>query len=168
MLETRLKQDESVLVIYLDARVLGSTSRFTDPATALSHRCICLFRDILGEIFNPLHSWVINNPPTDSTKVLQRLDELGRALTQPVQKYSKGKVEVRSLGKTSSGASAGLSITPSEAGFELGASNDQSEEKEAKTSRDFVEEDKIVFPVFNLMKEIIELCGIRLYLLVDE
>src|ERR1700753_4301143 len=42
------------IALYIDARTLGSTSQFSDGTIPLSARCLALFRDILGEIYNAL------------------------------------------------------------------------------------------------------------------
>src|ERR1017187_5085533 len=57
VLESELRGRSGTAVIYIDARTLGSTSQLGDTSSPLSIRCMALFRDILGEVYNGLAFW---------------------------------------------------------------------------------------------------------------
>jgi len=50
VLASDLKKNTAQIGLYIDARMLGSTSQFSDPTVPLPARCLALFRDVLGEL----------------------------------------------------------------------------------------------------------------------
>ena len=83
VLESELRARPRNAVIYIDARTLGSTSQFSDTSIPLTTRCTALFRDILGEVYNGLLSFIVESAPDGAEKALEELDAFGRATTEP-------------------------------------------------------------------------------------
>src|SRR5262245_43043602 len=57
-----LRSDPRNTVAFVDARTLGSTAQFTDETVSLKTRCISLFRDILGQVYNALLEHIVEHP----------------------------------------------------------------------------------------------------------
>jgi Cdc6-like AAA superfamily ATPase len=51
VLDAQLREDENNVVVYIDARTLGSTAQYSDSSVPLRQRCLALFRDVLLELY---------------------------------------------------------------------------------------------------------------------
>ncbi len=71
VLESELRARPRIAVILIDARTLGSTSQFSDTSIPLTNRCTALFRDILGEVYNGLLSFIVESAPDGAEKALE-------------------------------------------------------------------------------------------------
>jgi ABC-type Na+ transport system ATPase subunit NatA len=91
VLESELRKRSGTAVIYIDARTLGSTSQFGDSSSPISTRCMALFRDILGEVYNGLLAFIVDSAPAGAEKALEELDGFGRASTEPFTAVSPGQ-----------------------------------------------------------------------------
>lgn len=170
VLETNLTKDPNNAVLYLDARVLGSTAQFSDPRAQLSHRCICLFRDMLGEIYNTLERQMIANPPEDSQEVFEELERLNTLVSEPIMSFGKGEFETRKLDKVGDSSSAGISADLHDGlGLKFELTSESTKESENKISRQFAGEDKIIFPaIFAHLRTLMTKGHFRFFLLIDE
>lgn len=167
--ESELRDRARTAVVYIDARTLGSTSQFSDPTIPLSTRCTALFRDILGEIYNALLSFIIESNPPGAESALEELDALGRATTEPYSAVKAESVEQKRSNKN--GNKTGVDAKVTTKGISLGIStvSDVSSEAETTTGYTVEQSDKIVFPaISSSMKQINNLCGSVVYLLIDE
>jgi hypothetical protein len=170
VLASELRNNLSNIVLYVDARTLGSTSQFTDISIPMRGRCIALFRDILGEIYNTLLDHIVNVPPSRADFVLDQLSDLGRLATDAVVTYSANTVTAKSADKTVDKAGFSISAT---ARPELSLSSSNASERQLETeqlaSYSARIEDKVIFPALNsLLKIILHECGCQLFLLIDE
>src|SRR5882672_6921501 len=59
VLGSRIEQSPTNAVVYIDARILGSTAQFSDTSLSLRDRCLSLFRDVLGEIHSALLEHIV-------------------------------------------------------------------------------------------------------------
>lgn len=163
---------ESNVVVYIDARTLGSTSQFTDTSVPLPTRCTALFRDILAEIHDKLLEHIINLGGTEAEASLIDLDALGRVVTERFTTKVADTSAARILEKRSdeTAASGLLSLgTSPQARFELHGTNQRATEEERSVSYTMIAEDKIVFPaVASHLKSILTRLECQLYVLVDE
>ena len=78
VLESRLREDKSRTVVYIDCRTLGSTAQFSDGEMPISRRCLSLFRDILLCIYHELLEHIIELPSSFANEALREADELSR------------------------------------------------------------------------------------------
>jgi len=101
VLASELKENPKTPALYVDARTLGSTSQFSDATVPLSARCLALFRDVLGEIYNALLDHIVNVAPPDTERLLDTLSELGSLVTDPVMTLSAEAMTSRALIKSS-------------------------------------------------------------------
>jgi hypothetical protein len=169
VLEAELRGRPRVAVIYIDARTLGSTGQFGDSSIPLPARCTALFRDILGEVYNGLLSFIVDSAPEGAEKALEELDALGRASTEPFSSVSPQSIEEkrseRDLNK--SGFRAGLD--KGSMAVEAHADGETSSESQTATNFRVESTDKIVFPaISSTIKQINTVCGSVLFLLIDE
>ena len=98
---SELKRAPTTAVLYIDARTLGSTSQFTDATVPLPARCLALFRDILGEMYNVLLDHIVNIAPAKADELLDSLNELSSLITDPVLNYSADAMIIRSAARGS-------------------------------------------------------------------
>src|ERR1043165_572422 len=170
VLASQLIRDPSNAVLYLDARTLGSTSQFSDPSVPLKHRCLALFRDILGEIYNVLRDHIIAHPSNSSGAALEALEHLGRVMTEPVSQVTVAEITSRRLDEDSRQNLIGLSFG-SHTGPSLTAKTEdgQASEEEKTTSYRAEHQDKVIFPALHsLLQEVLKHAGARLHILIDE
>lgn len=170
VLESKLREEQNNIVVYIDARVLGSTSQFTDSRISIKQRCISLFRDMLGEIFNALQNHVINAPSESAEKALSALNDLDSVITNPVTTYQKGTIQSRNLRRTSDTFSAELSVSAKDGpAFKSGLGADEGVESESVRNLQMTEEDKIVIPVMSTyFRDVLKHANAQLYILLDE
>ena len=60
VLEAKL-ESSSTVVVYIDARTLGSNLMFTDTDRPLHSRCLGLFKDVIGVVHNRVFEWLVSN-----------------------------------------------------------------------------------------------------------
>ncbi len=164
------KSPSNDIALYVDARMLGSTSQFSDSSIPLSARCLALFRDFLGEIYNALLDRIVSVNPENSNQLLDSLNGLGALLTEPISTYLPETQIVREAVKNEEKSGYSLSSGANSA-FEanVGSQSQKNRENESTTSYSVRSEDKVVFPALSSsLKEILQGCGSKLYLLVDE
>ena len=62
VLGARLEANPSTVVVYVDARTLGSSLMFTDSERPLHARCLGLFKDVIALVHNKVLDRLVNNP----------------------------------------------------------------------------------------------------------
>jgi hypothetical protein len=167
---SELSQTKGNAVLYVDARTLGSTSQFADPNIPLAARCVALFRDILGEVYNCILDHIVNNGPPSANIALDRLTDLSSVITDPVLSYSARSITARAARKITEKGGAELAIgVPAAASIKAASGSDSTAEDEQTTSYVVAAEDKVIFPALNsLLSQILQLTDSRLILLIDE
>jgi len=172
VLQSQLDEEEKTETVYIDSRTLGSTAQFSDPSVPIRKRCLALFRDILGPIYNALLEYIVENPTDDAEKALEAADRLQSSIIEPVKLYKEDSVKTTESKSESNDTSAGISFSgpsPSSAGLTANyMSADQSSREVQKTYR-VESEDKVVFPsVHSFLSESLSLADVNLYILLDE
>jgi hypothetical protein len=157
------------LVVYIDARTLGSTAQFSDSSVPLSTRCTALFRDFLAEIHNALLDHIVTVAPARADAALDQLNEFGKVATEPFTTVLAETGADRVLQKRTekSSVDASLAVAPRPYA-RTGASNITEQATEAESSAGYTvqREDKIVFPaVTTLLRSVLALCDSQLVVL---
>ena len=169
VLASKLNNDPANVIVYIDARTLGSTSQFTDSEVPLKIRCLSLFQDILGEICNKFMEHIINTPSSEANQALNKLDDLMKISTEPMKKFTNELITTRSLDKKNDKGSINCGIENVAPNISGNLSNESSTENEVTTSYRVSQEEKVIFPqLHHLLKEILDKSESTLYLLIDE
>lgn len=170
VLASELRQAPRNAVLYIDARTLGSTSQFSDATVPIASRCLALFRDVLGEIYNTLLDHIVNTAPAEADMLLDSLNELVSLITDTVMTYSAEAMTARALAKESArsdseiGADGKVGLRAS-----ISTSSELLREQEKTTEYKITEQDKIIFPALSSnIAKILRGYGAALYLLIDE
>lgn len=164
------KNSRNDVTLYVDARTLGSTSQFSDSSIPLPARCLALFRDFLGEIYNALLDRIVSVSPANSNLLLDLLNRLSELITEPVSTYLPQAQTVREAVKDHDASALSLNLGGQLAlAATLEFQNQQNRENETTTSFAVRSEDKVIFPALSSsLKTILQGCGSQMYLLVDE
>jgi hypothetical protein len=168
VLSSQLKENNHSLVVYIDARTLGSTSQFSDDTIPLSTRCLALFRDIMTPIYNSLLERIIEEPPPKAIEALEVADRLIAAITAPYKTYTEKEISKAST-SMSHQALEGTATISQKAGVDIKASIGAAQKTEAKTVYDVSSQDKVIFPALHeALQKTLDLAETDLYLLIDE
>lgn len=170
VLASELNEGPFNVVLYLDARTLGSTAQFSDSNVPLNQRCLSLFRDILVEIYNRLLDHVVRSDSDSVEIALESLDQLGRVMTEPVSSYAVDGITSRMLDRSSEQHSGGLSLdTKSGVSLTHGIEEEESLERETTTSYRVAADDKVIFPaLYSQLQDVLKRSKTTLYILLDE
>lgn len=170
VLASHLLENSSNAIVYIDARTLGSTSQFSDQAVPMKQRCLSLFRDVLGEVYNGLLDFIVNEQEDNANAALEALNELGKVMTEPVSSYAVETVTSRKLDKASTASSVDLSLGSSEGvGVALAHNTGNSLEEEQTTAYRVAQQDKVIFPALHsLLKDVLKQAKATLFILLDE
>ncbi len=87
VLSSQLREEKKNTVVYIDARTLGSTSQFSDPNVPIPQRCLALFRDLLGVIYNSLLEHIVEKPSAKAEQALAVADRLASTIIEPFKTY---------------------------------------------------------------------------------
>lgn len=158
------------IALYIDARTLGSTSQFSDTTIPLPARCLALFRDVLGEIYNALLESIVRANPDNSNQLLDLLNDLSMLITEPITTYSPETHTVREATKDEEKAGLRVGSGP-KVGLEvvIDSEGQRSNENEKTTSYAVRSEDKVIFPALSSsLRKILQGCTSKMYVLVDE
>lgn len=168
VLGQELRKIDRNTVVYIDARNLGSTSQFTDDSISLKVRCISLFRDILGNLYNALLEHIIERPNNRAKQALEELDRLGSLLTDAVTQEAGAEITSRQKDTGSRVTDAKVAIS-SNTGASLERTYTSGTETELTVSKKITSEDKVVFPALtSTLSSLLEKADTALYILIDE
>jgi len=177
VLESQLvKENAHNIVAYIDARTLGSTAQFTDLSVSIGERCLALFQDVLGEIYNALIQHIIECPSERAEQALVAADELRKSFLEPTKKYREESLTTSSAEEAkvskSHGASMSLSADPSPkvaATVSSGGTNEAHSTETVTTSTSVETEEKIIFPALHTwLSSVLDLANSYLYVFFDE
>lgn len=169
VLASDLKKNTAEIGIYIDARMLGSTSQFSDPTVPLPARCLALFRDVLGEIYNALLDHIVNQAPSNANALLDYLNDMSTLVTEPVTTYSPETMTVREATKDLDKTSLQIAAEKDRVKLSVGSDVEQSRDNEKTTSFTVRREDKVIFPALSsTLKKVLDGCASKMYLLIDE
>lgn len=167
MLELNLSKNNKNALIYIDARVLGSTTQFSDTSISLRQRCTVLFRDILAEINNGLLEYIANNASAE--KAFEELNIFSEVITESIKNYEIEKVVNMQSQKQDSVSSLDAVIKTKNLGFETKLTSGKEEKTEKTTTYNVKTEDKIIFPdLKNNLDKVLKKANTTLYILLDE
>lgn len=161
---------EGYVVVYIDARTLGSTSQFSDNLVSIKRRCLSLFRDILNPIYNTLLEAIIENPSSNAEKALKEADLLLKSITQPVTIYEEKSLTTAINQETQNTQQANMQAKLSE-GVNCGIEHNHSNNLKVSqsTSYEISTEDKVVFPqLHQFLHNTLQFAELKLAVLLDE
>jgi hypothetical protein len=170
VLGTNLRHDHSKFVIYIDARVLGSTTQFSDPNSPMPVRCLALFRDILGELYNGLLEMVASLPPERSDRAFVLLSDLATIGTDSAHSWVPERRTLTDEQERARAEMAGVSIGGSGTPTAKASVDRRDAHKSGRSQTEVAEAiDRIYFPdVHGVLKSLLEAAGVHLYILLDE
>lgn len=173
VLETEFLKDESLTVVYIDCRTLGSTSQFSDASLPTGRRCLALFRDFLLAIHHSLLEHIVEEPNDDATRAFEAADQLATLITEPLTTLKASRVEIEaeriSASERRLTADAGISSRDIHASVGAAASQDAGTKDSRNTEYLVESEDKIVFPELHRnLGAVLDLAKTNLVVLVDE
>ena len=164
-------EDNGSVVVYLDARTLGSSSQFMDPNEPMHVRCFSLFRDIIQALQNELLEHVVEHPTDTQEQAIDALNQLGESIRLHFKRQEEHiKQETAEAAKRAGQAGAKATLTQSP-GLELTGSASTERSEQIREERSFrIESDaKIVFPeVHAALTRALRFAKTRLYVLLDE
>lgn len=173
VLETQFLDDESLTVVYIDCRTLGSTTQFCDTSLPMGRRCLALFRDFLLAIHHSLLEHIVEVPNDNATHAFEAADQLAILITEPLTTLKANRMEVEAERTSTFGRNAKVTTGISSSGANASIAAEGSEGEGAKDSRNteyLVEsEHKIIFPELHRhLGRVLTLANTNLVVLVDE
>ena len=170
MLQSVLTADKETMPIFIDTRVLGSTSQYSDLTISLKQRSLFLFKDILNEIYSALLSSIIEDPPEDSDQALEDLDAFLSAFSERIEDVARYSITTTKEGVE--GSHTDFGVTGSLKGglsFEAKATGSTKAREEITKHYDVDVAEKIVFPKLSqCLSHVLDSSQLRLVLLIDE
>jgi hypothetical protein len=155
---------------YIDTRVMGSSSQYSDISLPIQQRALALFRDILSEIHSGILEFIIDRGPGDANAALEAVDQLAASFMGPIETARLTTVVARRgnsherRGRQT--ASLGL---PTKLSSELEDSYLSSRSDQAEAQYSVMSEEKVVFPaIAKQLSTVLSLANSRLLLLFDE
>jgi hypothetical protein len=171
VLGARLR-DAGELVVYIDARTLGSTAQFSDPTVPLRQRCLALFRDVLTPIHDRLLEHIIDHPPLDpavGARALDACDALGQSIIDPVETVSRSSVKENVAQQIERSGSARAELGRDVAKLSAAAETKAKDEKAWEVTSTVRTDDKVVFPTLHgALNDTLSLSDVHLVILFDE
>lgn len=171
VLRSQLEDESSAnIVVYVDARTLGSSAQFSDTSLNLQRRVVALLRDMFGPVYNGILEHVVEHPNENANRALTALDQLIPAITESDKSLEEEKRtsaatstrsgEMSASGSVGEGAKIGAAI-----GTKRSATDAETLEQHFVVNA----EDKLVFPTMSdAVADVLKLAGAQLYLLIDE
>ncbi|MCW9058388.1 MAG: hypothetical protein OQL11_05905 [Gammaproteobacteria bacterium] len=173
VLETEFRNDESLTVVYIDCRTLGSTTQFCDASLPMGRRCLALFRDFLLAIHHSLLEHIVEAPNDNATQAFEAADQLSALITEPLTTLKANRMEVEAERTTTSGRGANVNVRTSSwgPGASFAANVSEGEGTKAGSNTEYLveSEDKIIFPELHQhLRRVLALARTNLVVLVDE
>lgn len=173
VLETQFVKDESLTVVYIDCRTLGSTSQFSDTSLPIGRRCLALFRDFLLAAHHSLLEHIVEVPNENATQAFEAADHLATLITEPLTTLKANRMEVEaertSTSRRAAEINAGISSGSAKASITAEANEGKGAKDRSNTEYLVESEDKIVFPELHRhLKHVLALAKTNLVVLVDE
>jgi hypothetical protein len=143
-------------VAYLDMRVLGSSTLFTDPGRPIHERFIGLYKDVLTTFYNVLFEYAIEVGTGNVDAALGDLDDIERQLAYS-EVAGKAVRRRRLNGREMSGSrSLGVDLGLQGPQMKLGLGQEDTESLSEETEHSYIETQKIIFPaVFDAFQAVL-------------
>lgn len=165
-------EDESAanVVVYIDARTLGSSAQFSDESVELQRRVVALLRDIFGPIYNSMLEHIVERVSEDANRALAVLDQLIPAITETDKTLQEEKRTTAESTSMSSDLKASATVgDATKIGLAIGGARGESRAETVEQRFAKAGDDKIVFPALSdTLAEVLKRSGAQLYLLIDE
>jgi hypothetical protein len=170
VLAARLQgESNNNVVVYIDARTLGSSAQFSDAGFDMQRRVIALLRDIFGPIYNDLLEHIVERGGDNALRAMDALDSILPSITEstrlPVaETRTSAENSSRAGGFTASaGISKGVNV-------DVHANTSNTKSESLTTEEKFtIAEDKVIFPsLSDALAGVLKLAGAQLYVLIDE
>ncbi len=169
VLGSKLTDEPANTVVYIDARVLGSTAQFSDPSLPMGRRCLALFRDVLGELHNGILAHIIDHPPGNAERALEMSDALASSITEPIESFAREQITTSAKASEGQSLTAGVELSGKQSGATAGFKRDVAAEAAAQTSFRVTTEDKVIFPALHAaLTNVLEAADTTLFILFDE
>lgn len=169
VLEPDFSKDERTISVYIDARMLGSTSQFSDPALPLKQRCLALFQDVFSEINEALLKYIIDATPENSDAALSLLDRLMTVITAPVETIAPTTFESTVKENAAGGGKFAVKASPAAPSIDISAESSRQRSEEARTTYNVTAEQKIIFPdLQSALRQLLRTVDAHLIILLDE
>lgn len=171
VLESELSKELQHTIVYIDCRTLGSTSQFSNPDLSMNRRCLALFRDVLLSVCEKFLEHIVERPNSNSDKAFEKLDELNRIVSTPIQSIVPERVITQSSQskQINSALSTELSLFPNRSIVNASANREKKITESKDTEYSIASEDKIIFPELNkVLSDFLRFADVRLFLLIDE
>ncbi|MCP4552784.1 MAG: hypothetical protein GY834_12255 [Bacteroidetes bacterium] len=169
-LNWRYSQIQNTVVVYIDARMLGSSTQFANQSNLLPQRCLSLFSDIISEVYTCVVESIIENPSGEAEKALEFAEQLASVALAPKYHIRDQEIIEQSHKESSnhSGGGVELSTIPS-VNFKIKGETEKASSKNVTTSCKIDEFQKIFFPdIVHSLSKFLESSNKKLYLLIDE
>jgi hypothetical protein len=161
-------ESEANVVVYIDARTLGSSAQFSNESVELQRRVVALLRDIFGPIYNSLLEHIVERVSDNANRALTALDQLIPAITETDKTLQEEKRTTAASTSTSSDAKATATFGQA-AEIALGAARGEIKAETVEQRFATAGDAKIVFPALSeSLADVLKLSGAQLYLLIDE
>jgi hypothetical protein len=167
VLDSQLQQEPGNVVVYLDARTMGSTAQFADTSRPFGQRCLALFRDFLSPLYNALLEYIVEHQPPNAEKALGDLDRLLTLIAEPATTLTEQKTTSTEASGHTAEASVSLSPRPVTVGYTR--RNDTHEALTVESSFRPDATDRVIFPaLYETLTEVLDIADVNLYMLFDE
>lgn len=170
VLGTRFKEIPRNAVLYIDARVLGSSTQFSDPNIPMPARCLALFRDILNELHNGLLEMVAELPSERADKAFNYLSALAAIGAEDAHSWAPSSRTLVYENENVRSEKAGVDLSVNGAAKATAGVDRRDSSKEGLTqSESATAVDRIYFPdVHSVLRDLLAAADAHLYVLLDE
>jgi hypothetical protein len=157
------------VVVYVDARTLGSSAQFSDASMDMQRRVVALLRDIFGPIYNTLLEAIVERGGNNAQRAMDALDLLLPSITEPPKTVTEEK-QIQAAASASSSEAKGSIGAKGPIEVSVGGSEKQDRLDSSTVERTFaVPSDKVIFPsISEALARVLSLSNLQLYILIDE
>lgn len=170
VLESTVARRPNQMVVYIDARTLGSTELFTDPSRPTNARLLGLFKDIVAELHGSLFDHLVQSQRGDVEGALETLATIESALVYR-EADSATETSTNSSGRSDqAGASVTASLSAGGPALAATLGGQRTENMSDESASSAVTRPKIVIPSLHRpFEQLLNQLGLeRLVVLIDE
>ncbi len=170
VLESRFGTYKNAVVVYIDARTLGSASQYTDLSLPLQNRCLSLFRDVLSEIHNALLDYIVDIAPDKSEAAFIALSDLASCFVEGKLQENPVRGNRAEEDTAESRTDVGVAIDPVTGGLaRAGHEHAEGHRSEESITFEYEVDERILFPDLQAMlSAVLDLAEADLFVLFDE
>lgn len=170
VLQNRLENEENTVVIFVDARTLGSTEQFANLGVDHSSICLGHFRDILTRIHWGVLDYLVEKADVHADRSIDLLDEFLSATSEPVEQLELNRLGTERQYERHSDVSFAATASSTPVSQIKAAASRKTDSKVAlKADYNVRTDNHVSFPrIISALSDILELNRINLYLFIDE